>query len=61
MPNNVSEIFNSFDIPPLDRFLKRKEVGISLSLTGLNNPLRLLALNKINKKSDSYQEKYYYA
>ena len=52
MPNNVSEIFNSFDIPPLDRFLKRKEVGISLSLTGLNNPLRLLALNKINKKSD---------
>ncbi len=49
MPNNVSEIFNSFDIPPLDRFLKRKEVGISLSLTGLNNPLRLLALNKINK------------
>ncbi len=48
MLSSVTEIFKSFDLPALTRFLKRKEVGINLSLTGLNNPLRLLILNKIN-------------
>ena len=48
MLSSVTEIFKSFDLPALTRFLKRKEVGINLSFTGLNNPLRLLILNKIN-------------
>lgn len=48
MPKNAVEIFKNINIPVLSRFLKRKEVGINLSLTGLNSPLRLLILNKIN-------------
>ncbi len=50
MGNNTAEIFKSFDVPALNRFLKKKEVGISLSLTGLNNPLRLLILNNVAEK-----------
>ena len=54
MENSLKEIFNNFDTGILSLFLKKKEVGISLCMTGLNNPLRLLVLNKIintyNKK-----------
>jgi len=49
---SITEILNSFDSPdlaPLNAFLKKKEVGLKLSMTGLNNPLRLLILNKISK------------
>ena len=47
---SLKEILNGFDTPdlvPLSAFLKKKEIGIKLSMTGLNNPLRLLILNKI--------------
>ena len=47
---SLKEILNGFDTPdlvPLSVFFKKKEIGIKLSMTGLNNPLRLLILNKI--------------
>ncbi len=54
---SFTNLLNNLDIPelaPLSAFLKRKEKGLKLSITGLNNPLRLLILNKIansfNKK-----------
>ena len=56
---SLKEILNGFDTPdlvPLSAFLKKKEIGIKLSMTGLNNPLRLLILNK----SQMYLEKKFY-
>ncbi len=50
--NSCKEILNNFNIPSLEAlsvFLKKKETGLKLSITGLNNPLRLLILNKIAK------------
>ncbi len=45
------DIFNNLETCSLSAFLKKTEVGISLSLSGLNNPLRLLILNKIANSS----------
>ncbi len=54
MDNSLKNIFDNLNTNVLSAFLKRKEVGLKLSLTGLNNPLKLLIINKItnvcNKK-----------
>ncbi len=43
----ILDNFNTPEISLLSSFLKRKETGLKLSMTGINNPLRLLVLNKI--------------
>jgi len=50
MTDSLEKIFKSFNIPRLENFLRKKEVGISLCFTGLNNPLRLLIINNIRSK-----------
>jgi len=49
MKTNTEEIFKSIETFGLSYFVKRKETGINLCLTGLNNPLRLLILNKLRR------------